>query len=407
MNTKCKWMGIELSTPCIMASLTLMSNTNLNKQIDYYLKALEYGAGAIILPSTNPQPNVQKSNSIVSCLPINTGISKNSNMAFSVLGKTTNLPSLEYSIKLANTLTKKSNGQPIIASISNLGTEKDILTAIEQLSQTDIKGIELNFSCPNIIIQNDSKTSPPIQFLRNARRKTHLPLSLKLTPYENHNQLLSEINGEIDSVTLSNAYLGLIPPDTNTKNFSPFKDFETWSPSGIYGPFEKLLTYYKLYSAENLINDKKLEIACVGGLINSTDILQAILLGADVVQISSGIAWNGIQCFSQINKELCAYLNENNIKSITEIKGQALSSIVNNVDVATKIQSHKMEVNTNLCKKCIPCKCCEKLCIAISQDVNYNVLIDEELCSGCGWCSFNCPNNAITITTNNKQKYKN
>ena len=36
---ECEWMSLKLNSPYIMASLTLMSNVDLKRHIDYYKKA--------------------------------------------------------------------------------------------------------------------------------------------------------------------------------------------------------------------------------------------------------------------------------------------------------------------------------------------------------------------------------
>ena len=116
-----------------------------------------------------------------------------------------------------------------------------------------------------------------------------------------------------------------------------------------------------------LAKSKQLSLACVGGLINAEDIIQAIMIGADVVQLSSAIVWEGIgfidYCLSGIEK----YLMDKNISSINNIKGIALYNIKDNADVLGEYdKNHTVHVNTEKCKKCKNCRCCNRLCVAIS-----------------------------------------
>lgn len=392
-------MGIKLSSPCVLASLTLMSNTEISRQIEYYLKVVEMGAGAIVLPSVNPSLKFNKNTKVLaSCVPITTGLSSRAKMAFSVLGPTTNLPSVEYNKILAENLCTQCPNTPIIASVANIGTENEILEAIKILSSTGVKGLELNFSCPNVVTHNKDETGLTIDLLRKIRSSTNLPISLKLTPYNNYNHLLSLLDDEIDGLTLSNAYIGLIPPNINDDSYTPFSGLKKWSPSGVYGPFEKLLTYYNIYNIQKFAATKKLSIACVGGLVNSQDIIQALLLGADIVELSSVIAWEGISIFTKFNDEILEYLNHTGVATIDDLKGRALPAIVDSANTAYLYSSqHTMKVDEHLCKKCNSCICCDKMCIAISQDFNKKVHIDQNLCSGCGWCYHTCINNAISV----------
>lgn len=401
MSLECSWMGLNLKNPCVMASLTLMSNVELDKHIEYYMKAISLGASAIVLPSVNPSLKKKSESVEASCLPIKSGISKNDNMAFAVLGPTKNLLSVEYGVALAEKLCKKCPEVPIIASIANVGTEQEILCTIQNMNTTGVSGIELNFSCPNVVTKDtESKNKLTISLLKRIREMTRLPLSLKLTPYDNYQDILLNLNDEVNGLTISNAYIGLIPPNIEP-SFSPFSHSEQWSPCGVYGPYEKLLTFYHLYSIGKIAKSKNIDIACVGGLINFQDVIQAILLGADVVELSSAIAWNGINSFKKINAEIEKYLYDKKINSLNELKGVALPFIQDSADIVLYgTNNTKMYVDENKCKKCSTCLCCNKMCIAISQGEDGVVHINQDLCSGCGWCSHSCINNAIVKLNN-------
>lgn len=390
-------MGIKLESPCIMASITLMSNVNIEKHVEYYLKVIQNGSGAIVLPSVNPKKQSFSNSKVeASCLPLKTGLKRSSNMAFSVLGPTSNLVSVEYIVELINNLIQKNKTVPIIGSIANIGTEEEILKAVEILNQTEIKGIELNFSCPNVLTKKENENTLTIDLLRNIRKKTRLPISLKLSPNFDYSTILPVLSNEIDSLTVSNAFIGLVPPNLKSNVFSPFCGKNKWAPSGIYGPYEKMLTFYNLFSIGNILAEKGWDVACVGGLVNANDVLQAIYLGADVVGLSSVIAWDGVSSFIKIKKEIIKYMDDNKISSLNEMKGKALSSIYNSADeISNKFDSDKMKVDMDLCRSCNPCLCCDKMCVAISQDNQLNVSIDAELCSGCRWCYYICPNKAI------------
>ena len=396
---KTQWMSLELNTPCVFSSLTLMSNTDLEHHFEYYKKVLNTGIGAIVLPSVNPsrKDNSDICKSISDCITINTGFPNNSKMGFSVLGPTSNIIPINYGTRLAERICSISGNVKIDGSIANIGTYDDIKNAVKELCQTNIDALELNFSCPNVISRNSYKEANG-SFLKEIRSITNLPISLKITPYQDYSEILESIENEIDGITISNAYIGLIPPKIDDVCSSPFERRTHWSPSGIYGPFEKNLTFYNLYKLIALAKSKQLSLACVGGLINAEDIIQAIMIGADVVQLSSAIVWEGIgfidYCLSGIEK----YLMDKNISSINNIKGIALYNIKDNADVLGEYdKNHTVHVNTEKCKKCKNCRCCNRLCVAISQEENGKVSIDEHLCSGCKWCFNQCLNGAIEI----------
>lgn len=392
-------MSLKLNTPCVFSSLTLMSNTDLKHHIEYYKKILNTNIGAIVLPSIDPSKlyNSDMCKSISDCVTLKTGLPNNSNMGFSVLGPTSNIIPLNYGIKLAEKICSISGDVKIIGSIVNIGTYDDIENAVRKLCEIDIDALELNFSCPNIINKKSYKKINS-NLLKEIHSITNIPISLKITPYQDYFEIFDSIENEIDGITVSNAYIGLIPPKIDHIGYSPFERRKYWSPSGIYGPFEKNLTFYNLYKLTEIAMRKQLSLACVGGLVNAEDVIQAMMLGADVVQLSSAIAWEGIEFIDNCLYRMEKYLIDNNISSINDIKGIALSKIKTNSDILGEYDKcYTVYVNTEKCKRCRSCRCCNRLCVAISQDKNGEVSIDEHLCSGCKWCFHQCINGAIEI----------
>lgn len=396
-NLHCKWLGLPIYSPYIIASLTMTSKVSLEQHISYYKKVSEMGAGAIVLPSINPSTkgDHRRNTTIADCLKFNTGLNHNHIMGFTVLGPSEpNIISLDYGVALAQN-TKKNISIPIIGSIANIGSEHNVLNAIDTLCQTGIDGLELNFSCPNVITKNTNQSVLTIELLEKIRRKCTIPISLKITPYQDYTSVIEAVNGEINGLTLSNAYIGLIPPNVSIDNFSPFNRRTEWAPSGVYGPFEKMLTYKQIYNYHKIASRKNFSIACVGGIVEPSEGIQALLLGADVVQLSSAILWKSISIFKEFNKELECFMSKNNFSNIEQVKGLALPYIKDCTDDLTKPATRTMKVDQNQCKKCNPCSCIDRLCIAISQYDDKTVTINQDMCSGCGMCFHLCRNSAI------------
>lgn len=398
-NLHCKWMGLSLRSPYILASLTMTSKVSLEQHVSYYKKISDIGAGAIVLPSVNPSTkgDISKNNTIADCLKIDTGLNHNHMMGFTVLGPSEpNIISLDYGVALAQHV-KKTISVPIIGSIANIGSEHNVLNAIDMLCQTNIDGLELNFSCPNVITKKTNQSPLTIKLLKKIRKNYTVPISLKVTPYQDYTSIIEAIDGEIDSLTLSNAYIGLVPPNVSIDNFSPFNRRIEWSPSGIYGPFEKMLTYKQIYDYHKVTSRKNLNIACVGGIVEPNEGIQALLLGADVVQLSSAILWKSTSVFRMFNEKLKSFMVENNLSNIEQMKGIALPNIKDCADILSQPASRTMTVNQERCKKCTPCSCIDRLCIAISQHIDKTIMINQDLCSGCGMCYHLCKNSAINI----------
>lgn len=394
---ECTWMSLKLKSPFVLASLTMMSNVNIVEHINYYVKAMEFGAGAIVLPSINPTflGSSEQNQSVIDSLIFDTGLNKNHKMGFAVLGPTMpNIISVNYGLELAKRLVIQANAVPVIGSITNIGEEKQIISAAEKLSKAGVDAIELNFSCPNVKVKNDNQCVLSNDILKKIRNVVDIPISLKITPYEDYSEIINNLSGEINGLTLSNAYIGLVPPNIK-EPYSPFRKNKMWSPSGVYGPFERLLTFYQLYKYRSIADEKNLDIACVGGLVSPEECVQAILLGANIVQLSSAVLWNGLEIFNDFYSFIKKHFNDNNISGISEIKGKALKYVTSSANELGAGKLLKMKIDQEQCKKCNSCLCCNRLCVAISQSEDKTVTINKELCSGCGWCYNRCIHNAI------------
>ncbi len=403
-NISCEWMGLNLNSPFILASISLMSNISVDKQVNYFQNIVKMGAGAIILPSVNPARGNSKENDLfnkmlLDSIPLKTGIEKNDAMAFTVFGPTySNLITLNYGVNLAKK-TKNSVSIPVIGSVANIGRREEILRAVDALSCIAIDGIELNFSCPNVISEGNG-SNLNLEILQEIRRKTKLPISLKLPPDSTEYSIFKEITDEINSVTVSNAYLGIVPPEINDLKGPFYKINDKWAPSGIYGPFERYLTYYRLYKMNKIAVTKKLDLACVGGIVEPENGIEAIMLGASVVQLSSAVAWKRINIFKSFNEKLKNY---NIFPNVNEMKGQALKHILNSADSAFSYKNVqiKSKLIANIDEtKCAGCgNCCDRMCLALELKINANGIkkahVNKDLCSGCRWCYNFCHRNAI------------
>lgn len=417
MNTKANWLGITLKNPILLAPLTLISHKRIEEHVNYYERASKSGVGAIIVESLVPieygKPDISFTQNDL--LPIESGLSKNQFMSFALLGAPyPNILSIKYGISLIKEICKQVTEVPIIGSlIGNFGEEHDVIAAAEMIAKAGVKGLELNFSCPNIMalcgeeekgkINLIYRHTPSLSLIKSIKKHTGLGIALKLIPGCMPSSLDSNIFRYIDGITYSNAHLGIVPPSIESPPFgSPFKRGFNWSYSGIYGPFERLLTYGVLVKIKKdpIYKDTKLSI--VGGLVEEKHIVESLLLGADTVQISSAILWKGFKFVSSAVAFLEAFMQKNGFASLDDFRGQSLNYIdscatnLKEYEYCGTEKPHNQLQTVTITSKCIKCyKCLGMCCLALYQDENNTVRVKKDLCSGCGWCQIICPVEAI------------
>jgi dihydroorotate dehydrogenase (NAD+) catalytic subunit len=67
----------------------------------------------------------------------------------------------------------------------------------------------------------------------------------------------------------------------------------------------------------------KVPIIGVGGVETSRDALEYLMAGATAVQIGSGVGRRGMKVFREVTEGMRAYMEENDIASVIELKGVA------------------------------------------------------------------------------------
>ena len=380
----CKWLGIKLSSPFVLASLTLFSKPDIDEHVRFFSKAASYGIGAIILPSINPlRKNMQTGYPHVRVAPVDTGLTEDEYMGFAVLGRTDNILPVDYGIELANESVKI--GVPIIASIANVGKKSDFIETIKQIRQVDgIAGLELNFSCPSV--------KNGLAITEGLLSEIHslcdsLSLSIKLAPQHNYQEVL-KYSRFFNGITCSNAQRGLMPPTLHLDNPSPFADCEIWRPTGVYGPQEKLFTYHRIWEVRTGFLPQDIDLSSVGGFVTSEDAIKALMLGSNTVQISSAIFWKSLKIIKKFNDCLISFLKENDL-TLDSLRGMALRSIVDGEQPLVNQRPNRI-ASTQNCQNCSECQCVDCGCYAFSKIRNSPAVINADLCNGCGWCSVLC-----------------
>lgn len=247
------------------------------------------------------------------------------------------------------------------------------------------------------LLKNGQVGKPQTKKQREYAKR--LPITLKLTPKQPYDALLDD-HQLFQGFTLSNAYRGLVPPQIDVNHISPFDDMGFWRPTGIYGPQEKIMTFYDIWTFKSNPRTAAYALSSVGGFVNGDDIIQALMLGADNVQLSSAVFWKGLSVINQCTETLLKFLTQRSL-SLNQIKGLGLQWIKDtdkDIDEVYKRPVRSMWINPEKCQKCASCSCVERSCYALSREDDYSTpTIDQTLCSGCGWCQKMCRFDAVEI----------
>lgn len=209
----------------------------------------------------------------------------------------------------------KQQGTVVIANIAG-NTPEDYCAMAEKLSDTDVDMIELNISCPNVKqggVQFGTSCAGVGGITEAVRKYCKKPLMVKLSPN------VADI-GEIaasaeaagaDAISMINTLTGM-RIDIRTRR--PIIRNNT---GGMSGPALLPIAVRMVWQASQRV---KIPIVGMGGISKWEDAVEMMLAGASALQIGT-VFFTDPYAPVKILDGLNRYLDERNIKSVTELTG--------------------------------------------------------------------------------------
>jgi len=196
----------------------------------------------------------------------------------------------------------------------------DYLIGLEKFSEV-ADYITINISSPNTEnlrnFHDENKLKELLKSISEKKKqlKTEIPVAVKISPDINENQidLISEIllENEISAIIISN---------TSDASRETLQNIQRHQKGGLSGkPIEKksnllISKFYKLIKG-------KIKIIGVGGVDSGKAAYDKFLLGADYVQLYTGMVFQGPNIAGMIKKDLKELLIRDGVKNFTEIVG--------------------------------------------------------------------------------------
>ena len=221
-------------------------------------------------------------------------------------------PGVEHFIKYDLPWLKEQN-TVIIANVAG-STQEDYCKMVEILSETDIDMVELNISCPNVKeggVQFGTSCESVGAITKAVRKYCKKPLIIKLSP--NVADIASiakaaESEGA-DAVSLINTLTGM-RIDINTR-----KPIIKNITGGMSGPAVFPVAVRMVWQVKNSVN---IPVIGMGGVTTWKDAVAMMMAGADALQIGTAL-FTDPYAPVKITEGLNKYLDEHNMKSVTEL----------------------------------------------------------------------------------------
>ena len=209
----------------------------------------------------------------------------------------------------------KQQNTVVIANIAG-NTPEEYCEMAEKLSDTEVDMIEMNISCPNVKsggVQFGTSCESVGAITDAVRRHCTKPLIVKLSPNVTDIVTIAksaEANGA-DAVSMINTLTGM-RIDINTRR--PIIRNNT---GGMSGPAVFPVAVRMVWQVASAI---KIPIIGMGGISSWQDAVEMLIAGASALQIGT-VLFSDPYAPIKINEGLNRFLDENGMKSVTELTG--------------------------------------------------------------------------------------
>jgi dihydroorotate dehydrogenase (NAD+) catalytic subunit len=180
----------------------------------------------------------------------------------------------------------------------------------KKFDDTDIDGIEINISCPNVkeggvAFGNDPDMS--FRVVELVRKNTNKPIITKLSPNQTDIGLSAKkcIEAGTDGLAVINTLMGM-SIDINSK-----KPIIGNNQGGLSGPAIKPVALLKVHQVHQVAKHHSVPIVGQGGINSWQDAIEFIIAGSSAVGVGTALFYNPMIC-DDINAGISQYLIDNN-----------------------------------------------------------------------------------------------
>jgi len=182
--------------------------------------------------------------------------------------------------------------------------------------------ITINISSPNTEnlrdFHNENKLISLIKKINQEKDnlKSDIPIMLKISP-----DIEEDIISPIAKIVLENKISAIIVSNTSERNRENLKDIKSIEKGGLSGKPIETISNELIRKFFNIVK-KQIPIIGVGGVDSAESAYNKILSGASLIQLYTGMIYQGPYLIRKIKEELIKKLKDDGIKNLNEIIGQ-------------------------------------------------------------------------------------
>ena len=321
MDTKTKYLGLELKSPIVAGSCGLTAD------VDKMVQMEQAGAGAVVLKSVFEEQIIYDINR-------NTHIvapTDNYGDSYEYIAQHVADDSLEKHFSMIRE-AKRRLSIPVIGSI-NCFSYENWLTYAMKFQEAGCDALELNMA---ILPYETSLSSDDVertftQIINTLRKSVSIPISIKVGTYftDMAKQMQQFSWMGIQGVTMFNKSVQV---DIDIENEMLKNAMYLSTPEDLFNT----LRWVAILSKK-----MRCDISASTGVSSADDVVKMLLAGAGTVQVVSCLYKNGIGYLRELNEGLTAWMQRKGYENIQQFRGKLAVQPTDKASVALRSQFMK------------------------------------------------------------------
>ena len=302
-----RYLGLDLRTPIVASASPLNGELATARLVE------EAGASAIVMPSLFEEEILHEE------IELNRALEAGSEHFAEALDYFPNVEGFATAGDRYLTLIESLKAQssvPIIASLNATSTGGWVRHAT-LIEQAGADALELNL----YHVAGDPGRSAidmeaaDLDIIRTVRSALSIPLAVKLSPYYSAmaNFARGVVDAGADGLVLFNRFY---QPDLDLDTLEVLNRVELSHPGELRLP----LRWIAILRPQ--LGDS-VSVAASSGVHAGTDVVKALMVGADVAMLTSAVLRHGPEHLRAVEAELTAWMAEHEYESVTQLRGSA------------------------------------------------------------------------------------
>lgn len=302
MDTKTKYLGLEIESPIIVGSC------GLTNDINNLVKMEQAGAGAVIIKSVFEEQIIYDIKRNLSMM----APTDNYGMSYEYVAAHVSDDSLGKHFDLIKEAKKRLH-IPVVGSI-NCYSFENWMTYTQRFQEAGCDALELNMA---ILPYETTMSYEDVDrlfsnIINTLRKSVNIPVSIKVsqnfTDMANFMQRLSWMN--INGITMFNKALN-VDIDIDKMELTHAPSLST--PEEMYNTLRWVAI---------LSNKLRCDISASTGVHTPADVVKMLLAGAGTVQVVSSLYKNGIDYLQTLNDGLHKWMEEKGYTKLSQFRGK-------------------------------------------------------------------------------------